>query len=124
MSVAYGGDSSDNRKQRNPDQVSTRHHHTYTSGNAVAGVFKGGTFAAAGPGGYGEAAYREGSRFGVSVAYGGEKEEEKMMKGGAIQFRHGDLVPLRKSSNHGGGGGRIESYDYPSSGDEGEHSDG
>lgn len=91
MSVAYGGDS-DNDK-RNSRQVSTtRHHHTYTSGNAVAGVINGGTFAYAGPGGYGEAAYREGSRFGASVAYGGEK------KGDAIQFRSSDLVPLRKSS--------------------------
>lgn len=76
-------------------------------------MIKGGTFAYAGPGGYGEAAYRDGSRFGASVAYGGEK------KGDAILFRRSDLVPLRKSE----GQSRIE-FCYPSSGDEGEDSDG
>ncbi len=76
-------------------------------------MIKGGTFAYAGPGGYGQAAYRDGSRFGASVAYGGEK------KGDAIQFHRSDLVPLSKSS----GQSTIE-FCYPSSGDEGEDSDG
>lgn len=70
-------------------------------------MIKGGTFAYAGPGGYGD-----GSRFGASVAYGGEK------KGDAILFHRSDLVPLRKSE----GQSRIE-FCYPSSGDEGEDSD-
>ncbi len=52
-------------------------------------MIKGGTFAQAGPGGYGVAAYRDGSSCGASVAYGGEKKED------AIQFRNSDLVPLQ-----------------------------
>ena len=38
-------------------------------------MIEGGTFAFAGPGGYAEAAYRDGSRFSASVAYGGGTQE-------------------------------------------------
>lgn len=70
-------------------------------------MIKGGTFAHAGPGGYAEAAYRDGSRFSASVAYGdGSSFTSSFLYGG-------------KSSNQRG---KIESY-YPSSDEEGEDSD-
>lgn len=51
-------------------------------------MIKGGTFAYAGPGGYGEAAYRDGSSYGASVAYGGEKEEDNEW------FDYRDMIPF------------------------------
>ena len=81
--------------------------HTYTSGNALAGVIDGGSYAWAGKGGYAEAAYRDGSKYGTSIAYGvGGK-----MKQGAI----------RGGSNSRGG--RIESSHHYDSSDAGEDSD-
>ena len=71
-SIAYGGHDSTSSSS-SPNQVSTRSVHTYTSGNAEPGVIKGGKFAQAGPGGYAEAAYVDGSRYSVSVAHGGGK---------------------------------------------------
>ena len=77
-SIAYGGDLYDD--ESNPHQVSKREYYTYTSGDAVAGAYKGGTFAYAGPGGYAEAAYRDGSSYGASVAYGGKKKRNILSK--------------------------------------------
>ena len=96
-SVAYGGDSDDGKCGTN--QVSSKDQYVYTSGNATAGVVKGGTFAYAGKGGYGEAVYREGSKFSASIAYGGSKKE------GSTRVQYG-----------------LEAS-YPSSGDDGEDSD-
>ena len=75
-------------------------------------MIKGGIFAHAGPGGYAEAAYRDGSRFSALVAYGGEKKDDN------IWSRHSDLIPLGMSSDQRV---RIEYY-YPSD-DEDEESD-
>ena len=58
----------------NSEEVSSRKHYTYTSGNAKAGVIMGRPFVSAGVGGYAEAGYREGSKFTMSAAYGGDKD--------------------------------------------------
>ena len=115
-SIAYGGNESSSSSS--PFQVSTRNIHTYTSGNASAGVIKGGSFAQAGPGGYAEAAYIDGSRYSMSVAYGGEKEHwwKKGKKG--VEYEYSIPEKLREEGS-GGQRGRIESY-YPESSDEGE----
>ena len=74
-----GGDSSSSSRQ--VSKRGSKQSHVFTYGNAVAGVGKGGgTFVHAKPGGYGEAAYRDGDKFGVTVAYGGDKKGSKPMR--------------------------------------------
>lgn len=116
-SIAYGGHDSTSSSS-SPNQVSTRSIHTYTSGNARAGVIKGGTFAQAGPGGYTEAANVDGSRYSVSVAHGGGKTPWWKKDQKAVECQHS--IPVKSQS--GGSAGqrqRIENY-HPESGDEGE----
>ena len=119
-SIAYGGhdSSSSSSSSSSPFQVSTRNIHTYTSGNASAGVIKGGTFAQAGPGGYAEAAYIDGNRYSKSVAYGGEKEQWWKNGKKGVEYDYSIPEKLREEGS-GGQRGRIESY-YPESSDEGE----
>ena len=114
-SIAYGGNDSSSSSSSSPFQVSTRNIHTYTSGNAIAGVIEGGSFAQAGPGGYAEAAYIDGSRYSMSVAHGGEKEQ-RWKKG--VEYEYSIPEKLDKEGSRFQRG-RIESY-YPEYSDEGE----
>ena len=65
-------------------------------------MITGGTFAHAGPGGYAEAVYRDGSRFSASVAHGGGTQEY-------IWSSHSGTSSNQRSM--------IE-YDYPSDGED------
>ena len=72
-------------------------------------MIEGGTFTYAGPGGYAEAAYRDGSRYSASVSYGGDvKGKEKKKKNEGSEFCGGDLVPFHKSLSSN----RSEGFDF------------